>query len=494
MRLPANGVSPRDTPFAFQVRRFLLELLNSSLLGAASPAAAHSLRLARDAFRAEALDIAQRHLDRAWRCLPGDAATLASVYGTLLVLEARDYYAALGLLQRAMELAPGPEVARRHFEAAVAEHCVVPGGLLFQIAGELMLDPAIQAPGWVGRGAKLELVGELAPEEPSNVLAVRIDGKAGFSQLLRRAVSREHRRPFSFPTPKLNVHSHLDVRSRDAPLLGSGLCVPPKFALDARVSAKGNWLSGWARIGWLPTRRLRLRFEDEAGHRTAVATCPAFPGWGLPFRINMRAAGLRGSRILISAQLPDGRWEPLPDSPLLLERALLSSGHKPLRLRHWSAAPLRPKLPRALRTDLTDVIIPIYRGREESLACIDSVLATVDHETRVVVVDDATDDSALADALDVLAADERITLLRNTENQGFVISVNRALALHPTHDVVLLTSDTLVFDGWLTRLRRAAYSAPAVGTVTPLSNNGSIASHPRAQGTEVSPEFAAALN
>ena len=510
MRLPANGVSPRDTPFAFQVRRFLLELLNSSLLGAASPAAAHSLRLARDAFRAEALDIAQRHLDRAWRCLPGDAATLASVYGTLLVLEARDYYAALGLLQRAMELAPGPEVAalivhsllrlqrpedaRRHFEAAVAEHCVVPGGLLFQIAGELMLDPAIQAPGWVGRGAKLELVGELAPEEPSNVLAVRIDGKAGFSQLLRRAVSREHRRPFSFPTPKLNVHSHLDVRSRDAPLLGSGLCVPPKFALDARVSAKGNWLSGWARIGWLPTRRLRLRFEDEAGHRTAVATGPAFPGWGLPFRINMRAAGLRGSRILISAQLPDGRWEPLPDSPLLLERALLSSGHKPLRLRHWSAAPLRPKLPRALRTDLTDVIIPIYRGREESLACIDSVLATVDHETRVVVVDDATDDSALADALDVLAADERITLLRNTENQGFVISVNRALALHPTHDVVLLNSDTLVFDGWLTRLRRAAYSAPAVGTVTPLSNNGSIASYPRAQGTEVSPEFAAALN
>jgi GT2 family glycosyltransferase/glycosyltransferase involved in cell wall biosynthesis len=510
MTLTANGVSHRDTPFAFQVRRFLLELLNSSLLGAASPAAARSLRMARDAFRANALDIALRHLDRAWRCLPGDAATLASVYGTLLVLEARDYYAALGLLQRAMELAPGPEVAalivhsllrlqrpedaRRHFEAAVAEHCVVPGGLLFQIAGELMLHPAIQAPGWVGRGAKLELVGELAPGEPSNVLAIRIDGEAGFSQLLRRAASREHGRTFSFPTPKLSVYSHLDVRSRDAPLLGSGLCVPPKFALDARASANGNWLSGWARIGWLPTRRLRLRIEDEAGHRTAVATGPAFPGWGLPFRINMRAAGLRGSRIRISAQLPDGRWEPLPDSPLLLERALLSTGHKPRRLRHWSAAPLRLKRPRIMRTALTDVIIPVYRGREESLACIDSVLATVDHETRIVVVDDATDDSALADALDVLAADARIILLRNTENQGFVASVNRALALHPTHDVVLLNSDTLVFDGWLARLRRAAYSAPTVGTVTPLSNNGSIASYPRAQGTEVSREFAAALN
>src|SRR6202043_140084 len=93
-----------------------------------------------------------------------------------------------------------------------------------------------------------------------------------------------------------------------------------------------------------------------------------------------------------------------------------------------------------------------------------------------------------------LAAEGRITLLRNSQNQGFVSSVNRALAQHPAHDAVLLNSDTLVFDDWLSRLAAAAYREPTVGTVTPLSNSGSIASYPHAQGAAVTPEFAAALH
>ena len=512
--LSVNAVSQRDTALSFQLRRSLFKTLNESLRGVASAAVFRSLRQARDALRANSLDIALRQLDRVWRTQPEeeDAAPLASTYGRLLVLEARDYYAALGLLQRAYDLAPDPEVAalivlsllrlqrpedaRRHLEAAVAAHCVVPGGLLFYVAGELMLHPGIRAPGWVGRGPNLELVGELSPDEPSNVLDIRIDGAAGFSQLLRRASSRAHRRPFSFPSPQLSLHSQLQVRSRDVPLLGSGMRIPPSFALDGRAVGSGNNLSGWARIGWLPTRRLRLRIEDEEGHRTTVKTGRAFPGRGLPFRINVRAAGLRGSRIRISAQLPDGRWHPLPDSPLLLARALWSAGHKPLRLLAWGANSRRPRVRPAVisRAALTDVIIPVYRGREETLACIDSVLATVDHEARVIAVDDATDDPALAAALDALAADGRITLLRNQENQGFVASVNRALALNPTHDAVLLNSDTLVFDDWLARLRTAAYSGSAVGTVTPLSNSGSIASYPRALGAEISAKDAAALH
>jgi glycosyltransferase involved in cell wall biosynthesis len=75
-----------------------------------------------------------------------------------------------------------------------------------------------------------------------------------------------------------------------------------------------------------------------------------------------------------------------------------------------------------------------------------------------------------------------------------VSTANRGLALHPTHDAVLLNSDTLVFDDWLARLRNAAYSGPAVGTVTPLSNSGSIASYPHAHGAAVAPEYAAALH
>ncbi|MEO0380007.1 MAG: hypothetical protein AAF252_07020, partial [Pseudomonadota bacterium] len=45
-------------------------------------------------------------------------------------------------------------------------------------------------------------------------------------------------------------------------------------------------------------------------------------------------------------------------------------------------------------------------------------------------------------------------------------------------DVVLLNSDTVVSAGWLDRLSAAAHSAPDIGTVTPLSNNGEITSYP----------------
>jgi GT2 family glycosyltransferase len=41
---------------------------------------------------------------------------------------------------------------------------------------------------------------------------------------------------------------------------------------------------------------------------------------------------------------------------------------------------------------------------------------------------------------------------------------------------VLLNSDTLVAPGWLEDLRAVAYSAPDIGTATPLSNDATILS------------------
>ena len=505
-----DGVAPGATPFSILERLSLLQALNVSLRSAVSPAAARSLRQVRQALRTDALNMALRSLDRAWRCLPEDAATLAPTYGRLLSLEARDHYAALRLLQRAIDFAPDPDVAalmalalwrldrledaRKHLEAALAQYCVIPGGLLCQVAGKFTQDPAVAALGWIARGPKLELTGELSAHEPSS-LDIKVDGQADFTQLLR-TTPREGRHSFSFRSPQLSLDARLEVSSHGEPLLGSGLAIPTDFALDARATSSGRRLIGWVRLGWLPTRPVRLRIEDEHGHSRTARTGPvAQPCWRWPFKIDLRGSGLHGNTIRICALLPDGRWQPLPDSPLLLEPAARLAGRKSVRLAHWSARPRAP-LGRALSQNqrLTDVIIPVYRGREETLACINAVLATADASARIVVVDDATDDSELATALDALATDGRITLLRNAQNQGFVASVNRAMALHDTHDVVLLNSDTLVFDDWLARLRAVAYSGRAVGTVTPLSNSGTIASYPRPLGAPIDPADAAALH
>ncbi len=499
------------TSLPLQQRASLLRVLNAGVRSSSVPPANRSLRRVRDALRADQLDIALRELDRAWRSLPGEAVTLAPIYGRLLALEATDDEAALHLLRRAIDLTPDPDVAalialallrlqrfeeaRRQLETALAEYAVASDGLLLPIAGELLQHGAIKNPGWVGWGRDLELVGALHADESSSVLDIRLDGQAPFTQLLRNARGTG-RGTFSLQLPQLRLDTRVEMSCRGMPLLGSGGLIPADFGLDGRTESSGRRITGWVRVGWLPTRPVRLRFDDENRRRGAAMTRrAALPGWRWPFQFDRRAAGLRGSRIQISAERPDGGWQPLPDSPLLLEPAVHLAGRKPVRLSTWRAKPSRGRGQAHIkRAKLTDVIIPVYRGREETLACIEAVLSTIDQAAQVVVIDDATEDPMLASALDALAATGRITLLRNPDNQGFAASVNRGLALNPTHDAVLLNSDTRVFGDWLMRLSRAAYSAPAIGTVTPLSNSGSIASYPRALSDAMDPAAGAALH
>lgn len=167
-------------------------------------------------------------------------------------------------------------------------------------------------------------------------------------------------------------------------------------------------------------------------------------------------------------------------------------------LRAADAGREAPDLPRSWRfsgpcyerrpQDRIDVIIPVYRGKIETLACIDSVLAAkVDAAYDLIVIDDASPEPALTAALKDHARKHGYTLLHNAENLGFVGTVNRGMALSGDNDVVLLNSDTEVADGWLDRLKAAAYSAPRIATVTPLSNNATILSVPMPKGQETLP-------
>jgi GT2 family glycosyltransferase/glycosyltransferase involved in cell wall biosynthesis/2-polyprenyl-3-methyl-5-hydroxy-6-metoxy-1,4-benzoquinol methylase len=120
-----------------------------------------------------------------------------------------------------------------------------------------------------------------------------------------------------------------------------------------------------------------------------------------------------------------------------------------------------------------DVIVPVYAGLAETQACIESVLnAPVTVPFELVVIDDCGPEPALREWLRGLAEQGRLTLLENAENQGFVGSVNRGMALHDDRDVILLNSDTEVANDWLDRLRAAAYQSADVGTVTPFANSG----------------------
>lgn len=128
------------------------------------------------------------------------------------------------------------------------------------------------------------------------------------------------------------------------------------------------------------------------------------------------------------------------------------------------------------------VIIPIYKGIEDTVLCLESVIRhapSVAAPFEMVLIDDASPELDLRKLVDTFAASHReipIRALHNERNLGFVATTN--LGLRSTKgDAVLLNSDTVVTAGWLDRLAAAA-SLPDVATVTPLTNHGSICTLP----------------
>jgi len=489
-----------------------LQALEAATRGAANRPLARHLREIRIALEHRSPHAALKLIDRAWRTMPDAAATLAPLYGRLLLIEDHDPDAALRVLSRVDMLDADvaaltarayfrlrrADDARRTLDAALRAYSVAPRGLLAREASAALQVADLPSAGWIGLGPTLEFVGELAPGHSADSLRVRAGAKVVEHAV--HVIEQGGRVQFSFPPPRAMAGETLSVSSCGSELLGSGHRLPLDFALDGRTEGDGRRVSGWARIGWLPTHRVRLRLQDDHGD-VVLANTRSIPlqGYRWSFRLDLRASGLRGSCINVHARLPDGRWQPLPDTPLLLPRAMRISTARLPRWRKgippFSSASTAPALSAAISAPTPiDIIIPVYRGLRETLACIDSALSTAGEYTRVIVVDDATADTTLAAALDDLSAAGRITLLRNERNLGFVRSVNRALAASSGGDVVLLNADTLVFDDWLQRLSAAAYGDPRIGTVTPLSNDGSIASYPRRFGGAMGADEAAALH
>lgn len=128
---------------------------------------------------------------------------------------------------------------------------------------------------------------------------------------------------------------------------------------------------------------------------------------------------------------------------------------------------------------MIDVIVPVYRGLDETRACLESVWQSQNLQPmRLIVINDCSPEPELTAWLREKVATQSMELLENEENLGFVATVNRGMALSDRNDVVLLNSDTEVHSDWLDRLCRAASSDPTVGTVTPFSNNATICSYP----------------
>jgi GT2 family glycosyltransferase len=128
----------------------------------------------------------------------------------------------------------------------------------------------------------------------------------------------------------------------------------------------------------------------------------------------------------------------------------------------------------------SDVIIPIYNAYDCLKLCIDSVIENTNlNENRIILIDDESTDERVLPLLEKYnKINKSIILLTNEKNLGFVKTVNRGMKYSKKNDVLLLNSDTEVTPKWLEKIKKCAYSEKMCATVTPLSNNATLASVP----------------
>jgi O-antigen biosynthesis protein len=133
------------------------------------------------------------------------------------------------------------------------------------------------------------------------------------------------------------------------------------------------------------------------------------------------------------------------------------------------------------------ILVPVFNGLDVALRCLQSVREFTSSDTtraRVLVIDDASTDPNVANALRSFVLQSAANsipfeLRTNAINRGFTWNVNQAIAaLRADESLLLLNSDTVVAEGWLDEMVRAALSDSSIGTVTPFSNNATICSFP----------------
>ena len=456
------------------------------------------------------LALARRWFDRAHRLAPGQDRLTLSLAMVLLRVgddEGRALLSAVGerhdLRAVWLALAGAHRRAGDEGEAAAA----LARALSFHVwtrreaARAAILDAVAAAAGYAGWCA-LDAEGRvITGRKGAGALVLALDGK-----------------PVALLPPGWERVALLTVEADGRALLGSPIRIAALRRTEGFVEAWEGGISGWAWhpgeperapvLGVGPAGAARPSFTVTA-RDTAISLAEAAP-LARPHGFVIPAARLAGIAGLVAVRDRDGR--DLAGSPLdpglesagaaSLARAMARRLSSPgARARPVGKAPSFVAAQASLRISRggkaaaesvkVDVIVPVHGAMAVTLACLEGVARHLPTNARIVVVDDASPDPALARALDELARAGRISLVRLARNRGFPAACNEGIrAARRGADIVLLNSDTRVARGWIEGLQAVALAARDIGTATPFSNEASILSYPDPEGGNAAPDEA----
>jgi len=110
------------------------------------------------------------------------------------------------------------------------------------------------------------------------------------------------------------------------------------------------------------------------------------------------------------------------------------------------------------------IVIPVYNAIKELAECLLSIEEFVVGNFEVVIADDKSPDENVEKAL---KGHESIVYNRNTENLGFLLNVNKAIAVAKGEYVLLLNSDVQLLDDIVATLKKELLADNQVGIAGP---------------------------
>ncbi len=120
------------------------------------------------------------------------------------------------------------------------------------------------------------------------------------------------------------------------------------------------------------------------------------------------------------------------------------------------------------------VIIPVYSGYNETIACIEAVLnSKTDLYIEILIGFDAGPDLKLLEYLQSIT-DKRVKLVVNETNLGFVGNVNKLVSMKNCYDFLLLNADTIIGDYLFDRLLSNLNLNRDYACITPMGSNATI--------------------
>jgi O-antigen biosynthesis protein len=229
----------------------------------------------------------------------------------------------------------------------------------------------------------------------------------------------------------------------------------PGVALFERP--KTATLRGW--IAWRPNKKPTLAFLGRTVTKHPIEPDPS----------ESRAAYF-GAAAEFSCGIPEDA-----------DAAVIQIGGETIARTRLAPTTSEAEKPWPCGPDVTTIVVPVYDDPKATIECLRSAAAaaTATTDVRVLIVEDASPSPILPAFLKVFGLRAHTRVVTNAHNRGYVGSVNRALALIPDGDVLLLNADTLIAPDVIDRFREIAGLDPRIGAINPLSNHGEFVSFPK---------------